>query len=422
MAAEEDTEGWKRTITAFNHADVEPQVRTIVCPLQTSRRKIERAEEAIGEWQQIASQAAQLLPSFGPWQWKLNNTQITRAVSGELPDRNITQAAAQQAIRHVIGAFKSWDAEGRKGDSPQGRWGYANYMDLPARCVDIVENDAGYGVRLRFEPKHARDGDGHVWYRINTEQYHEHWLERIVSERDDTSHGAATLRVSDDGQATLALSVKTTPSVLEPGAVGTWVGVDIGENRLYALAACDAQSGAVERVEVKSGREYRHHRQQLKHKRNRRQEKGDKQGARDCGGDIEKYTEHVLHTASREIVEIAEEYEKTGIRLESLSGYQASEEYPISDWPYSKLRNFIEYKARAAGIPTDIHGSWFTSSLCNKCGEYSKQSPWADHFHCEDCDGWDGDYEINSDVNAAINIARRATPPVWLMQHGLGEW
>lgn len=399
-----DGEQWVRALEGFNEQDTEPVIRTLPCSLQTSGRKMERVRECIDEWQAIAQRTAELLPSFPPSEWRLKNSQIYRIIPREFPDRELTAAVAQDAQRKVLGAFLSERAAGCPGDAPMGNFGSASYMRVPAQSVDFEDNGDGFGVRLWLEPHDPE------WFRIQAAEYQSRWLARVCDTDDPTTSGGVELHIRE-GELTLNVPIKTPVAVKEPGTVDRWVGVDIGECNLYALAVVDDRSGEISQVEVKSGREFRHHRTQLQRKHRRLKETDNWRAVERCSGDIERYTEHVLHTASREIVEIAAREPDSGIRLESLGDFNAEFERALGDWPYRKFRDYIEYKAREKEIPVDVIGAWFTSKRCNKCGQLGDRPEGTSEFTCEDCPKWEGDYEVNADVNAAINIARRATSP-----------
>lgn len=75
----------------------------------------------------------------------------------------------------------------------------------------------------------------------------------------------------------------------------------------------------------------------------------------------------------------------------------------LSSWAFYQLRQFIEYKAMAAGVQIIYVDPRNTSRTCSKCGHVDKKSRRdQEHFVCTACG-----YTLNADINAAINIANR---------------
>jgi putative transposase len=115
-----------------------------------------------------------------------------------------------------------------------------------------------------------------------------------------------------------------------------------------------------------------------------------------------------LHKISREIVNRAQRTESLivlgdlkGIRDSSDKGRKFNRK--LASMPFSKLSNYITYKANWAGIQVIKVNEAYTSQTCHKCGELGTRTNGL--FKCE-CG-----YQDNADRNGAINIAKR----------GLGE-
>lgn len=365
----------------------------IICPLETSQRKTEYLEGCIEEWQTIARKTANRLPSMSSHEWSRNNPQLYKIVKN-LSDRYISAAVAKQATEKAVEAFDAWRENGYPGDRPIGEFGNGNYLRIHNQQIQIEANDRGYGAKLSLVPRNPE------WFHIQTRDYQDDWLEQISDNDTPTRHGSAEVYLPDDGTPRLHLTVVTEAEVVVSDSVERWVGVDIGENTLYAAACIGDSSGTVEDVEIESGREYRHYRERLKEKRQRASEDGDLRTVKKCKGDIERYTEWVLHTASKEIVELASTQKPCGIRMEDLTGYRESADDPIHDWPFADFQEKILYKAEKAGIPVEFVDSSYTSQTCRKCGQTSPVYRNGPDFHCRRCD-----YEVHADVNAAFNIA-----------------
>jgi len=262
---------------------------------------------------------------------------------------------------------------------------------LDSQQFEIVENERGFGVKTRFIPYDP------VWFHINARPYVREYLERVCA--GNASAGTAEIRLADDGSVWLHLPVSWEIDVYQPAEVNTTVGVDIGETVIYAAAVVGA-SGDVNAVEMQSGREFRHYREELQRKRDRLQQKGDLQGVKATRGDQQRYTEQVLDTASREIVNLAVEHAPATIKLEDLTHYRETADDPIHDWPFAELQEKIAYKAKAEGLPVEVVNPRNTSITCRKCGHSGPTYRDGNEFECRICG-----YEVHADVNAAINIA-----------------
>jgi len=372
----------------------ESVTQTVVLPLETSQRKNEKVTTAIEEFQAMCSYLADMLPSFGVHDRSPNNPTLYRLVTREFPDdeRTVGAKVALAATRKVTAAFESRRARGDGGDRPT--FGDGNYFMLDNQQIDIVENDRGYGLKARFIPYKPE------WFHITPRPYTERYLERIVD--GEASIGTAEFRLSDNGDLAVHLPVTWDVEVYEPADVATTIGVDIGESVIYAAAVVSPDG--VDAVEMEPGREFRHYRERLQEKRDRLGEQGDLRGLRKTRDEQRRYTEQVLDTASREIVDLAVEHAPAKLRLEDLTHYRETAADPIHDWPFAELQGKIAYKAKAEGIPVETVNPRNTSVTCRKCGQTNREYRNGDEFSCTRCG-----YEVHADVNAAINIAQESS-------------
>jgi len=80
------------------------------------------------------------------------------------------------------------------------------------------------------------------------------------------------------------------------------------------------------------------------------------------------------HKISREIVNFAVKHNVVTIRMEQLANIRQTartsrkNEKNLHTWSFYRLANFIEYKARMAGIGVEYVDPAYTSQLCPKCG------------------------------------------------------
>lgn len=114
------------------------------------------------------------------------------------------------------------------------------------------------------------------------------------------------------------------------------------------------------------------------------------------------------HTISKHIVSKAERLSYS-ISIEDLTGIRngikakKANRNKMHNWSFYQLRNFLEYKAKRAGIPCVAVDPRNTSRTCAKCGHIAKANRKTQAlFKCEVCG-----HSCNADLNAAANIAAR---------------
>ena len=77
----------------------------------------------------------------------------------------------------------------------------------------------------------------------------------------------------------------------------------------------------------------------------------------------------------------------------------------MGNWAFDQLKQFLVYKAEAAGIPVAFVDPRNTSRTCSKCGHCEKANRKSQaKFLCLQCG-----FETNADSNAAVNIGVRAS-------------
>lgn len=368
----------------------EEVTQTVVLPLETSERKTAKVRTAVEEFQAMCAYMGNMMASIPPHERIPNNPTLYRMLTREFPtdERKVAAKVAQAASRHVAAAYQSRRARGGGGERPT--FGDGNYFMVDNQRVTIVENDRGFGLKVNFIPYEPE------WFHISPRPYVREYLERVTD--GGAKYGTIEVRLSDDGRLAAHMPISWDVDVYKPKDVTTTVGVDIGENVIYAAAVVDTDGVAA--VEMESGSEFRHYRQRLQRKRERLGEQGDLRGLKKCRDEQRRYTEQVLDTASRGIVDLAVEHKPAAIQIENLTHYRRTARDPIHDWPFALLQEKIAYKAKAEGIPVTAVEPRNTSITCRKCGQTNAEYRNGDEFKCTRCG-----YEVHADVNAAINIA-----------------
>ena len=107
------------------------------------------------------------------------------------------------------------------------------------------------------------------------------------------------------------------------------------------------------------------------------------------------------HSISKNIVE---GFAGRRIVMEDLRGIRKQRRgkkmnYWISNWSFSQLQRFIEYKAARKGILVQYVRPQYTSQLCHRCGTRGERNKY--EFTCHACHL----HKYNADLNASKNLA-----------------
>ncbi len=128
-------------------------------------------------------------------------------------------------------------------------------------------------------------------------------------------------------------------------------------------------------------------------------------------GKEKRFMRDVNHKISRNIVDIASEYDNAVIVMEKLEGIRSNvrgsrdHNRKVHNWNFSQLQEFIQYKCHVSGIAYRKVVAYKTSSVCTTCGHLAirRSSSNAEVGVCKQCG-----YDVNAaDFLGAINIVRR---------------
>ena len=188
----------------------------------------------------------------------------------------------------------------------------------------------------------------------------------------------------------------------EPTKTDKIIGVDLGIVNIATLSDGTVFNGSViESVRKKYAR--------LRASLQKRGTKSAKRKLKKISKKESRFRRDVNHQISKKIVTKAKGT-NSNIALENLKGIRSGSTVKKSQrakhhtWSFAQLREFIEYKAKLAGIEVFVIDPKYTSLQCHKCGNISRGNRKSqDIFICEVCG-----YTNNADINAALNIASRA--------------
>lgn len=294
---------------------------------------------------------------------------------------------AKQVVNAVTSAIRSFWGSAKSKHSGRASW-------PKPKSKQTVLLDVGT-YRL------FREGDRWT-IRISLGNREFLWLPLCVPkkyhDRVSLSQGDAKL-YEKDGKwyVNLPLRIITdTPAVCD----GPCFGVDLGVAKLATLIGPDTVHFWRGEALQDTRRKYRQYRRMCGRRKNVRK-------LRESRCRESRWVKDMNHKVSREIVNIVAGVPGASIALEDLAGIRDRSKHSkrlnrmVAQWPFRQLMDFIEYKARRAGIPVAYVDPRGTSSTCPVCGEKGNRPDQA-HFECTSCD-----FTANADYVGALNISRR---------------
>lgn len=191
----------------------------------------------------------------------------------------------------------------------------------------------------------------------------------------------------------------------EPPKIKTneFLGVDLGVVNIATTSDGIEYSGKAVR-----GIRYRH--AALRKKLQKKGTKSAKRLLRKRRRKEQRFATDINHCISKQIVSDAKGTGR-GIAMEDLGGIRErlntvrkAQRRELSSWAFFQLRQFVTYKAVMAGVEIQFVDPRNTSRTCTKCGHIDKKNrKTQSRFECTACG-----FVANADINAAINIGRRA--------------
>lgn len=377
-------------------------IKTIRLPLRHSSKKKQLLLAVMKETRDITREVSHRMPSIPVKRWKKSTDNVYYGWVKDLRE-NIYAQCAQEAVEKVREAWASWASNGFGKNKPVfgengkmwARWHNQSYK--------IFSDDEGYYLQVPT----IKNGRGFIRIVLPfvPSDYSFYFLEKIVEGTLD--NGAMEIHHHDD-RFVAHITIKQEVDV--SNKMDTAIGVDLGLRNIAVMAAVDALNKDIVdgSVKVWSGRQASHIRDRYCKLRKQYGKKGLLGKIQDSKGRENRWIENVNHNISRELVTRAEEYDNPVIVMEELKYIRERVKNKhmnraLHSWAFRDIQNMIEYKALEIGIPTQYINPRNTSKKCNRCGHVSRKNRayGAPLFKCQNCG-----YEVNADVNAAVNIGR----------------
>jgi putative transposase len=187
-----------------------------------------------------------------------------------------------------------------------------------------------------------------------------------------------------------------------PGTPEDWLGVDLGIKNIAVDSEGETYSGG-------QLQGLRHRYARIRARLQSRQTEAAKKLLKKRKRKERRMATHSNHVISKRIVRKAQDT-NSGIALEDLEGIREritarkSQRRTMHSWSFGQLRQFVEYKARLAGVPVVFVDPRNTSRMCPECGCVDRRNrPERDIFFCVSCS-----FAGEADTVAAENIRRVA--------------
>jgi IS605 OrfB family transposase len=297
--------------------------------------------------------------------------------------RTTSRLRDQQVCRRLAGARKVAQQKNRPVKAFKG--GFATY---DARIFSFREKD--WTVSLTTV-------EGRERFELAIGRYQR---ERLAG----SNPKSATLVKRKDGSYFIQICVEAEPS--PPQRTDRVLGVDLGRTDIAHTSEGDNWNGQqLNRI--------RDHYSKLRAALQRKASKGTRSSRRRCrqllqrlSGKERRFQAWVNHRISKAIVSRAKAT-NSAIALEDLTGIRErvnqqprskAERRRTNSWAFYQLRQFLEYKARVAGVSLVLVPPAYTSQTCHRClhihPEQGKSYRSGKSFKCGHC-GWEGDADLN---------------------------
>lgn len=324
----------------------------------------------------------------------VNGTSISRYTTADVK-ADLPSIITNQCIRDAKSIVNKYSKECRKAASKKKLMNQNPAITAKEPAVPVLRKPCCYINNQNFRIK-----DGFIKFPVMVDgktkriSIHTNMTDRQKSIFADAKLG--TMRIVCKGNKIAAQIVYDAE---EPGYSddGNVMGIDLG---IKCPAVSYISDGSVKFYG--SGRKNKYMRRHYRYLRKKLQEAGHLDAVRRISDKEHRIMRDTDHKISRDIIETAAAHGVKVIKLEQLSSIRSStrtsrkNNHSLHNWSFYRLAQYIEYKARLAGIKVEYINPAYTSQTCPVCG----------HVHHAD----DRNYicrcgfHIHRDLLGAINI------------------
>jgi len=363
----------------MNYNELMSQVLTISCKLKVSQSQAAKLDATMDAFMQALNWVNQNTPEK-----IVNAVKLQSLCYYEIRARfGLSSNLAQQVCRRVAGARKVARQRNRPVKEFKRR-----FVTYDARIFSFREKD--WTVSLTTV-------EGRERFELSIGNYQRGILA-------GSNPKAATLVKRKDGSYYIQICVEEKPPKQQD--TDKVIGVDLGRTDIAHTSEGDNWNG-------QQLNQVRDHYSRLRAALQRKASKGTRSSRRRCrellqrlSGKERRFQVWVNHRISKAIVSRAKTT-NSAIALEDLTGIRErvnqqprskAERRRANSWAFYQLRQFLEYKARVAGVSLVLVPPAYTSQTCHKClhihPDPAQSYRSGKSFKCGHC-GWEGDADLN---------------------------
>ena len=335
--------------------------------------------------------------------WNANKDTLAVSADGVPWWRENSKEAASSGLRALASALSNW-SKSRKGKRKGRRVGFPKFKskDRETPRFSYSTSGPGTGGLIKGDPKA-------LWLpRIGRV----HCMENVTARVD----GVRVIRMTISrraGRWYAALTVERDDQTMKQAPKGGAVGIDLGIKDLATLS-----DGTV----IPNPHHLQADERRLKRAQQAlsRKTKGSKRRAkaRERVARLHAHVANRRHDALNKLTTMLSwTYSDISIEDLNVAGMVKNHHLAkaISDASFFELRRMLEYKTAKTGARLHVIDRWYPSSkTCSNCGSVKTKLSLSERvFHCDTCG-----FEIDRDLNAAINLMVAGSAPETLNAHG----
>lgn len=317
---------------------------------------------------------------------KLNDGQ--NKLSSKDFNEHLPSAVINQNIREVKALFKLFKKSKSKKES----------LDFKIN-QPLCFNNQNYRIKNRFAS-----------FPLYTNKSRRYWFPVAQNEsfhqlKNHIDSGAKLAKASLFRKGSKYYFAVTISIEVDKSTKPNLMGIDIGLNQLAVASIQDPQGKELNRA-FYSGREAGFIRKKYRAVRRSLGKKKKPKKIKDIKNKESRYIRNLNHKISRQLINLAVQEEVSTVVMEDLTNIRKTAysskraDRNLNSWAFYELQNFIDYKAKLAGIEVVYISPKYTSQTCSACGQVKKSNRKRNIYSCA-CG-----YKVHADLNAARNICR----------------
>lgn len=305
-------------------------------------------------------------------------------------NHNLPSAVINQNIREVKALYKLF----KKSKSNKENLSFKTNQPI---CF----NNQNYRIENHFVsfPLY-RDKSKRYWFPVVKNEV----FKKLINHTENGCKLGKSSLFRRDGKYYLAVTIKTE---VNPSTGKNTMGVDIGLNQLAVASVKDTKGKEISRA-FYNGREAGFIRKKYRNLRRALGKAKQPNKIKEISNKESRYMTNLNHKISRKLVNLAVQEKVSTLVMEDLGNIRKTaysskkSDKNLNSWAFFELQNFIDYKAKLAGIEVIYINPKYTSQKCSKCKEIKKSNRKRNLYVCK-CGN-----RVHSDLNASRNICNTA--------------